>query len=69
MLIDFRFDEEMPDWFYNRRSNLSMDLDVRLTTGKDVEFYCMKGDVHGEGQFDNEAVLDIVEEFVRRHLG
>ena len=29
----------------------------------------MKGDVHGEGQFDNEAVLDIVEEFVRRHLG
>ncbi|MBP5163177.1 MAG: hypothetical protein ILP16_09425, partial [Spirochaetales bacterium] len=39
MLIDFRFDEQMPDWFYNQRNNLSMDMDVRLTTGKDVEFY------------------------------
>lgn len=48
----------------------SVSLYERLRAcGKDVEFYCMKGDVHGEGQFDNEAVLDIVEEFVRRHLG
>lgn len=39
MLIDFRFDEEMPDWFYNQKMNFSMDMDVRLTTGKDVEFY------------------------------
>ena len=38
MLIDFRFDEEMPDWFYNQKS-VSMDMDVKLTTGKDVEFY------------------------------
>ena len=38
MLIDFRFDEEMPDWFYNQKS-MSMDMDVKLTTGKDVEFY------------------------------
>ena len=38
MLIDFRFDEEMPDWFYNQKP-VSMDMDVKLTTGKDVEFY------------------------------
>ena len=44
----------------------SVSLYERLRAcGKDVEFYCMKCDVHGEGQFDNEAVLDIVEEFVR----
>lgn len=48
----------------------SVSLYERLRAcGKDVEFYCMKGDVHGEGQFDNERVLDIVEEFVRRRLG
>lgn len=37
MLIDFRFDEEMPDWFY--ASSSGIDLDVTMTTGKDVEFY------------------------------
>ena len=37
MLIDFRFDEEMPDWFYEEGE--PMDMDIRLTTGKDVEAY------------------------------
>jgi acetyl esterase/lipase len=47
----------------------SVSLYERLRAcGKEVEFYCMEGDGHGEGQFDNEAVLDIVEEFVRRHM-
>ena len=37
MLIDFRFDEEMPDWFYE--TGEPMDMDITLTTGKDVEAY------------------------------
>jgi len=37
MLIDFRFDEEMPAWFYEEGDGI--DLDVTMTTGKDVEFY------------------------------
>ena len=37
MLIDFRFDDEMPDWFYEEGE--PMDLDITLTTGKDVEAY------------------------------
>ena len=37
MLIDFRFDEEMPDWFYE--DGEPIDMDITLTTGKDVEAY------------------------------
>ena len=36
--------------------------------GKDVEFYRMEGMGHGEGSFDNAAVLDIVEGFLRSHM-
>ena len=38
MLIDFRIDEEMPAWFYQKGEG-TLDMDVRLTTGHDVEFY------------------------------
>lgn len=34
----------------------------------EVAFYRMEGDGHGGGAFDNEAVLDIVESFIREHL-
>lgn len=37
--------------------------------GKEVEFYRMEGAGHGGGAFDNEAALDIVEGFLRHHLG
>ena len=37
MLIDFRYDDEMPSWFYEDGDGI--DLDVTMTTGKDVEFY------------------------------
>ena len=37
MLIDFRFDEQMPDWFYE--DSEPMDMDLTMTTGKDVEAY------------------------------
>lgn len=43
--------------------------DCLRSAGKDVEFYRMEGDGHGGGAFDNEAVLDIVEEFIRRSIG
>lgn len=43
--------------------------DCLHSVGKDVEFYRMEGDGHGGGAFDNEAVLDIVEVFLRRNLG
>ena len=38
MLIDFRFDEELPQWFYNQPKQPS-DMDITMTTGHDVEFY------------------------------
>ena len=38
MLIDFRFDQEMPDWFYNQKQG-PPDMDITMTTGHDVEFY------------------------------
>ena len=37
MLIDFRFDDEMPAWFYE--DGEPMDMDITMTTGKDVEAY------------------------------
>lgn len=37
MLIDFRIDREMPSWFYQKGG--SLDMDIRMTTGHDVEFY------------------------------
>lgn len=43
--------------------------DCLRLAGKDVEFYRMEGDGHGGGAFDNEAVLDIVEGFLRQKLG
>ena len=47
----------------------STSLYERLrAAGKDVEFYCMADDGHGGGAFDNPAVLDIVEEFLRRNM-
>lgn len=44
MLMDFRIDDELPSWLPNmlsgrRGQKLAMDLDVRLTTGQNVEFY------------------------------
>ena len=42
--------------------------DCLRSAGKDAEFYRMEGDGHGGGAFDNEAVLDIVEEFLRRNF-
>ena len=36
--------------------------------GKDAEFYFVEGAGHGEGSFDNAAVLDIVEGFLRKHM-
>lgn len=36
--------------------------------GKEVEFYRMEGDGHGGGAFDNVAVLDIIEDFLKKHL-
>lgn len=41
-LIDFRIEEELPDWYINQANNgggLNMDLDMKITTGHDVEFY------------------------------
>ena len=37
MLIDFRFDEEVPDWLFEKKG--PPDMDITLTTGHDVEFY------------------------------
>ena len=37
MLIDFRFDEEVPDWLFVKKE--PPDMDITLTTGHDVEFY------------------------------
>ena len=42
MLMDFRIDDELPVWLSNFKfgqGNRSVDMDVRLTTGQDVEFY------------------------------
>lgn len=40
-LLDFRFDEKLPDWLYASANNSSFifDMDINLTTGHDVEFY------------------------------
>lgn len=38
MLIDFRVDEEMPSWF-GQKFDMPFDMDVKLTTGHDVELY------------------------------
>lgn len=38
MLIDFRFDEEVPDWLFAEKKG-PPDMDITLTTGHDVEFY------------------------------
>lgn len=41
-LIDFRIEEELPDWYINQANNgggFNMDLDMKITTGHDVEFY------------------------------
>ncbi len=41
-LIDFRIEEELPSWYSLEASdggNINMDIDLKLTTGKDVEFY------------------------------
>ena len=38
MLIDFRFDEELPSWCYEQKEGPPA-MDVTLTTGHDVEFY------------------------------
>ena len=38
MLIDFRFDNTMPQWFYNQKK-VPSDMDITMTTGHDVEFY------------------------------
>ena len=38
MLIDFRFDEELPSWFYEQVDG-PPEMDIVLTTGHDVEFY------------------------------
>ena len=38
MLIDFRFDEELPSWCYEQKEGPPA-MDITLTTGHDVEFY------------------------------
>ena len=38
MLIDFRFDEEIPSWCYDKTQGPPA-MDITLTTGHDVEFY------------------------------
>jgi len=41
-LISFRIEEELPKWYYPSESSESstpMELDVKITTGHDIEFY------------------------------
>lgn len=41
-LIDFRIEEELPTWYMNQvfeGGGFNMDLDMKITTGHDVEFY------------------------------
>ena len=43
MIIDFRFDEEVPDWLFEEKKG-PPDMDITLTTGHDVEFYYPEND-------------------------